>query len=336
MTFSQEILKFNSFFVYMNTTIITLFFSFLMITLTIISLTVPNWFYTWVLMEIITALIVFFIIKVKSRLNFEAVIKFFLHQSIAAILLLIIFPLLNNSMHFPRIPILIFCLILYKIGMPPFHFWALQVTPSLDWTALFIFFTILKIPPLVLLARLTQLEHLWQVVMLVSLLSILLSLAIAINTSKFRVIILASSISSNQWVLASVLFSQTLGYMYLLTYLLVAVVTLRLLLTINQIMINSNYLNISVLLLTLIILTSSSIPPFCLFFSKLESIIIFSYTLPLYLIFGFILASSLTTVFYCNILININWQQIKATIISPIKLSACILLALPPLVPIII
>nr|YP_010274776.1 NADH dehydrogenase subunit 2 [Iheyomytilidicola lauensis]UJV31451.1 NADH dehydrogenase subunit 2 [Iheyomytilidicola lauensis] len=319
----------------MNTTIVTLFFSFFMVTLSVISLTVPNWLYVWVIMEIMTALMIFFTIKTKVSLNFEAVMKFFLHQSMAAILLLMLFPLLNNSMHSIKVPIMILCLILYKMGLPPFHFWALQIIPSLDWTTLFMFFTVLKIPPLILLASLTQLEHLWHMVMLITLTSMLLSLTVAINTSQFRVIMLSSSIASSQWVLASILFSQMLGYMYLLTYLLVTTTALWILLMANQSTLSSNYMNTLVLSLTLVILTSASIPPFCLFFAKLESIIVFSYTLPLYLNFIFILSSSLATVFYCNLLININWQQMKQMIIMPTKLSACILLALSPLVPMI-
>lgn len=320
----------------MSPTIVTLLFSFLIVFLSIVSLTVPNWLYIWVIIEIITALIIFFTIKTKSRLNFEAVIKFFLHQSIAAILLLIFFPLLSNHIYRIEIPVVILCLILYKIGIPPFHFWALQIVPSLDWTTLFMFFTVLKVPPLTLIARLTQLEHLWQVMLLIVLFRILLRLFIATNTSQFRVIMLSSSISSSQWVLASILFSQTLGYIFLLAYLTVTRTALWLFLTINQSMLSSNYLNTLVLSLTLVILTRASIPPFCLFFAKLESIIIFSTTLPLYLNFIFILSSSLATVFYCNLLININWQQIKPTLTPSTTLSAFAVLALSPLIPIII
>nr|YP_010274789.1 NADH dehydrogenase subunit 2 [Craseoschema thyasiricola]UJV31464.1 NADH dehydrogenase subunit 2 [Craseoschema thyasiricola] len=317
----------------MNTNIVTLLFFFMMVFFSMVSLTVPNWIYVWVIMEMMTALMIFFTIKTKSNLNFEAVMKFFLHQSLAAILLLILFPMLGNHMHSIKIPVMILCLILYKMGMPPFHFWVLQIISSLDWTTLFLFFTVLKIPPLVLLTSLTQLEHLWQTIMLIILLSMLLSLTIAMNTSQFRVILLASSVSSSQWVLASILLSQTLAYMYFLTYLMINLTTMWLFSTINQSNLTSSHMHVLVLLLTLVILASASMPPFCLFFAKLEAITMFSHVFPLYLNFGFITISSLATVFYCNLLININWQQMKSTLIKSIKFSMYSLLTLFPLIP---
>lgn len=320
----------------MNTTTVTILFSFLIIALGIISLTVPNWIYVWAIIEIITALIIFFAIKTKSKLNFEAVIKFFLHQSIAAILLLTFFPLIANNITSIKIPIIILCLILYKMGIPPFHFWALQIIPSLDWPTLFIFFTVLKIPPLILLSGLTQLEYLWQVIILIILVRIFLRLLIAINTSQFRIIMLASSIASSQWILASILLSQTLGYMYLLAYLSVTSAALWCFLAIDQSLLNSNITSIRTLLLTLVILTSARIPPFCLFFAKLEAILIFSTSLPLYLNIAFILSSSLATVFYFNLLVNVDWQQIKPKLVRPTKFSTFIVVALSPLIPIII
>nr|UJV31438.1 NADH dehydrogenase subunit 2 [Boudemos sp. DBUA0002419.01] len=319
----------------MNTTNVTILFSFLMMALGMISLTVPNWIYVWAIMEIMTALMIFFAIKTKSKLNFEAVMKFFLHQSMAAILLLTFFPLMMNNMTSMKIPIMILCLILYKMGMPPFHFWALQIIPSLDWPTLFMFFTVLKIPPLTLLSSLTQLEHLWQVMILIILVSMLLSLLIAINTSQFRVIMLASSIASSQWILASILLSQTLGYMYLLAYLSVTSAALWCFMMMNQSLLNSNITSMSTLLLTLVILTSASMPPFCLFFAKLEAILMFSISLPLYLNIAFILSSSLATVFYFNLLVNVDWQQMKPKLVSPTSFSTFIMVALSPLVPMI-
>jgi len=320
----------------MRLAITDLFFSSLIVLFCSISLIRVRWLNTWLIIEIIAALIIYSIVSIKENLNFETVIKFFLNQSIAAIILLITMPLLLHHTFDIKIVLLVVCLLIYKIGLPPFHTWALQIIPFMNWVSLLNFFSLLKVPPIVLLIRLNQIERVRYLLITTIIFRLVLRILIALNTTQFRNVIFASSLASNQWILLAFLFSHSLGYMYLITYTFVVLRILWVFTTIKQTQIRTTFFKLNVFIVLLLILTRARIPPFRLFFAKVETVILLLYEAPIIIIIVLITLSSLTVVFYLNILLNLSWNQFKIISVIPYKYFSLIIIPTLPIVPILI
>lgn len=205
-------------------------------------------------MEILSWLFTFFLKK-------TIVFKYLLIQRL--ILIVILITILNKS--FNILPILI----LLRMGVPPFHIWAIHIYYFLKKETFLFITTIHKIIPFLILKR----------VLTLSLLFILIILRVAtafliLEVRDFYSAIIVSSIRHSFWLLFCVLIQSKLFYLYFIVYRIVISIFIRRLSTKNLIQSN-NHQNTAT---TIIWLVLSGLPPFRVFWLKVSLLIVIVWT----------------------------------------------------------
>lgn len=244
--------------------------------------------------------------------------KYFITQALASTILL--FRIINLSLNFIynlRL-ILYFSLILntsllIKIGAAPFHFWFPEVIMGLSWINRSIILTWQKIAPIILLIysnkTLTYLRF-------SIIICIIISGVIGNNQTNLRKIIAYSSINHIGWILASLMFLESIWSFYFLIY---SIITLNITLifkTLNIfhlkqlfILINNNFL--IKLFFILNFLSLRGLPPFLGFLPKWLTIqIIINYRL-ISIAFIIIISTLITIFFYIQVTYRTMLLQIN-------------------------
>merc|ERR1711944_358021 len=115
-------------------------------------------------------------------------LKYYFVQSLASILLLvsIIMIIQSNQKNFSEV---IIVSIGWKIGVPPFHLWLINLIIGLDWLTFFIISTWQKILPLYLIREIVR-----PIIDLFIILSLVVRVGLRIEQSRVKKLIIVSSI----------------------------------------------------------------------------------------------------------------------------------------------
>nr|QZZ18202.1 NADH dehydrogenase subunit 2 [Burara oedipodea] len=295
-----------------------MFFFFILIMSTLISISSNSWLGCWIGLEINLLSFIPLISNSNNLMSSEAALKYFLTQAIASInflftiLLKLIF--LKNFEINNLFSIMINSSMLMKMGSVPFHFWFPNIIEGLSWLNCFILMSWQKITPMILLSYYMNKNFLFFVMMI----NTIVGSIGGINQVSLRKLMSFSSINNLGWMLASILISENLFFFYFIIYtFLISIICFFFYILniffINQLFIfNMNFLLKFVMFMNF--LSLGGLPPFLGFFPK-WIIINFLILKKFYIIsFIFILTSLITLFYYIRIIyssIMFNYLKLK-------------------------
>nr|AXS65088.1 NADH dehydrogenase subunit 2 [Cucujoidea sp. 8 KM-2017] len=186
---------------------------------TMMTISAYSWFSMWMGLEINLLSIIPLMKSNKNIYPSEAAIKYFSIQTIASsmILLSIILSLnFANFMYFENsINLMLTSGLLIKMGAAPFHSWFPEVMEGMNWNNSLIILIWQKIAPMILMLNYIELN---EFIYLSIIFSSMISGILGINQISLRKILAYSSINHIGWMLASMLFSQSLWLIYFSIY----------------------------------------------------------------------------------------------------------------------
>nr|AIM56850.1 NADH dehydrogenase subunit 2 [Papilio polytes] len=195
-----------------------MFFYFILIFSTLISISSNSWLGCWIGLEINLLSFIPLISSHKNLLYSEAALKYFLTQAIASInflfSILIKMILMKNFEINYLISIMINSSMLMKMGSAPFHFWFPNIIEGLSWLNCFILMTWQKISPMILLSYYMNNNFL----MMIMIINVIIGVLGGINQTSLRKLMAFSSINNLGWMLISLMISENLWLFYLMMY----------------------------------------------------------------------------------------------------------------------
>lgn len=220
---------------------------------------------------------------------------------------IIIFNFININIYY-LINYLLNLRLLIKLGLPPFHYWYINLINNLTWIRCFILSTWQKIIPIILLTY----NYNKILLYLIILISVIIRRIHGNNHRSLRIIFSYSSINHIRWILINLIINEILWIIYFLTYL---IINFRIMYIFNIINIYYiNQINIifytkikTILLINLISITR--IPIFLGFFIKWISLYFINKNLNYLIILTILIISLLTFTFYLRISITLIFQN---------------------------
>nr|YP_010688223.1 NADH dehydrogenase subunit 2 [Pillucina pisidium (Dunker, 1860)]WBR65417.1 NADH dehydrogenase subunit 2 [Pillucina pisidium (Dunker, 1860)] len=191
----------------------------------LLSISSSDWVGVWFGLEVNLFAVVPFFCGIGSSKEMEAVIKYYIVQSIGSMVLLLGaimgccgfgFLLTKNEVNSLPFMMLMGGLIV-KMGLVPFHFWIPGVMSGLSWISCLVLSVWQKLVPLVVLGSLMN-GVMVNFVMLMAGLGGLIGGAGGFLQTQFRVLMAYSSIGHSGWLVAGSLCSPFSGVCYFLLY----------------------------------------------------------------------------------------------------------------------
>nr|WAR51182.1 NADH dehydrogenase subunit 2 [Crocidura leucodon] len=192
---------------------------------TSIVMTSSHWFMTWLGFEMNMMAIVPVLMKNFSPRSTEAATKYFLTQATASMILML--AIIINLMYSGQWTItnmenymastLITVALVMKLGLAPFHFWVPEVTQGIPLNSGLILLTWQKIAPLSLFYQIYSSVN-TDILLTMSLLSIMIGGWGGLNQTQLRKIMAYSSIAHMGWMMAIMMYNPNLSILNLLIY----------------------------------------------------------------------------------------------------------------------
>nr|WAR51078.1 NADH dehydrogenase subunit 2 [Crocidura leucodon]WAR51091.1 NADH dehydrogenase subunit 2 [Crocidura leucodon]WAR51130.1 NADH dehydrogenase subunit 2 [Crocidura leucodon]WAR51143.1 NADH dehydrogenase subunit 2 [Crocidura leucodon]WAR51195.1 NADH dehydrogenase subunit 2 [Crocidura leucodon] len=192
---------------------------------TSIVMTSSHWFMTWLGFEMNMMAIVPVLMKKFSPRSTEAATKYFLTQATASMILML--AIIINLMYSGQWTItnmenymastLITVALVMKLGLAPFHFWVPEVTQGIPLNSGLILLTWQKIAPLSLFYQIYSSVN-TDILLTMSLLSIMIGGWGGLNQTQLRKIMAYSSIAHMGWMMAIMTYNPNLSILNLLIY----------------------------------------------------------------------------------------------------------------------
>nr|YP_010439591.1 NADH dehydrogenase subunit 2 [Dysgonia illibata]UTC33483.1 NADH dehydrogenase subunit 2 [Dysgonia illibata] len=283
-----------------------MFFFFILIFSTLISISSNSWLGCWIGLEINLLSFIPLISNSNNLLATEASLKYFLTQSIASInflfsILMKMMMLKNFEMNF-FLSIMINSSMLMKMGASPFHFWFPNIVEGLSWFNNFILMTWQKITPMIILSYYFNKNFILIIIMLNAIIGALGGL----NQTSLRKIMAFSSINNLSWMLSSILISENLWLFYLIMYSFMISILFLTFFILNMFYINQLFINNmnSLIKINLLInfMSLGGLPPFIGFFPKWTVINFLIMNQMYFLTFILIMMSLILLFFYIRII----------------------------------
>nr|YP_010310387.1 NADH dehydrogenase subunit 2 [Melanacanthus marginatus]UMY75922.1 NADH dehydrogenase subunit 2 [Melanacanthus marginatus] len=277
-------------------------FFIMLILSTLITLSANNWLGMWMGLEINLMSFIPLISKTKNKKSSQAMMIYFLTQSIGSMVLLfsilikfliIINPLLNEEIT----KIMLMISIMIKVGIAPFHMWLPEMMSNLNWFESMLLMTWQKLAPLCVLSNSSP--NNW-FIYLATILSSTIGAIGGLNQTSLRKILAYSSINHLSWMIVFMSMS-TSWYKYWLIY-SVAILMLCIILSEKNIFFINQFNSCSPSMtekfaLVITLLSIGGLPPFIGFLPK-WMVIMNMIESNLYMLLVFMLFMSLVTLFY--------------------------------------
>nr|AWU49025.1 NADH dehydrogenase subunit 2 [Pseudophacopteron sp. DMP-2018] len=268
----------------------------------VFTLSCSSWLNMWMGMEI--NLFCFIFLSIKFSFSYESLMKYFLIQASSS--MLFIFSLTLNFIYYeewsnPTMLIPPLALIM-KSGLAPLHFWVPNIIKKMNFLAMFLFFTLQKIIPIMIMF------YSWfYLVSTLSILNLILGSLGGIPQSSVPKMLIYSSLNNSGWMMLSLMNSNVMFYIYFMIY---SFINFTILFKLNknnikwisQLMSSSKQdkLDYSISMMSLM-----GLPPLMGFVSKWMVIYKIYFIYPEAVMIG-ILTTVFTLIFYVKIFININ------------------------------
>nr|YP_009141829.1 NADH dehydrogenase subunit 2 [Dendrolimus tabulaeformis]AIQ80161.1 NADH dehydrogenase subunit 2 [Dendrolimus punctatus wenshanensis]UKG18923.1 NADH dehydrogenase subunit 2 [Dendrolimus punctatus]AIQ80174.1 NADH dehydrogenase subunit 2 [Dendrolimus punctatus wenshanensis]AIQ80239.1 NADH dehydrogenase subunit 2 [Dendrolimus tabulaeformis]AIQ80252.1 NADH dehydrogenase subunit 2 [Dendrolimus tabulaeformis] len=283
-----------------------MFFMFILIFSTLISISSNSWFGCWIGLEINLLSFIPLISNSNNLLMSEASLKYFLTQSIASINLLFSILmkmiLLKNFDLNNFLSIMINSSLLMKMGSAPFHFWFPNIVEGLSWFNNFILMSWQKITPMILLSYYMNNNFL----LIMMMINIMIGAIGGLNQTSLRKLMAYSSINNLGWMIFAITISENLWIFYFTTYSFLISIMIFMFYNLNMFFINQLFINNmnSMIKINLFVnfLSLGGLPPFIGFLPK-WIIINFLINNKMFLLsFIFIMMSLIMLFFYIRII----------------------------------
>nr|YP_011002918.1 NADH dehydrogenase subunit 2 [Leucoptera coffeella]WPR14284.1 NADH dehydrogenase subunit 2 [Leucoptera coffeella] len=294
-----------------------MFFLFILMISTMISISSNSWFGCWIGLEINLLSFIPLISNSKNLLSSEASLKYFLTQSIASINLLFLIIMMSFFKQLENYNIMMLLMnlpLLMKMGSAPFHFWFPNLIEGLSWMNAYIIMTWQKITPLILISY----NYNFYLISFIAILNAFVGAIGGFNQMSLRKILTFSSINNLSWMLISIMISENLWMLYffiycILNFMLCYFFNLMNIFYINQIYFY-NMKNFYKILLAMNLFSLGGLPPFMGFLSKWLVINFLINNNMLMLTFLMIMSSLIMLYYYIRIMYStflINYMKLK-------------------------
>nr|UPL65959.1 NADH dehydrogenase subunit 2 [Hyalopeplus sp.] len=247
---------------------------FMMMTImsTMMVLSSQDWLNMWIGMEINLMSFIPFMFKNKNNYLSQSSMMYFLMQSLASIIFIMMI-LLNNYMFIMKMNNwemnVIMMTMMMKMGMPPFHMWFPEIMTKISWKLCMMLMTWQKVAPLYILSMIME-NNLFMMSM--TLLSTIIGAIMGLNHTSTRKIMAYSSINHMGWMVACMMMNKKMWMMYLIMYSVMVILTSMLMNKHNIMFINQfNMTNMSMMektSLLIMMLSMGGMPPFLGFIPK--------------------------------------------------------------------
>nr|YP_009454215.1 NADH dehydrogenase subunit 2 [Gynaephora jiuzhiensis]ATY48744.1 NADH dehydrogenase subunit 2 [Gynaephora jiuzhiensis] len=249
-----------------------MFFFFILIFSTLISISSNSWLGCWIGLEINLLSFIPLISNSNNLLSSEASLKYFLTQSIASINFLtsiilktILFKNFEMNLF---LSIMINSSMLMKMGSTPCHFWFPNIVEGLSWFNNFILMTWQKITPMIILSYYMNVNF----ICIMIILNVIIGAIGGMNQTSLRKLMAFSSINNLGWMLSALMISENLWIFYLFIYSFMIKIIFSMFNMMNMFFINQLFINniMSMIKINLMInfLSLGGLPPFIGFFPK--------------------------------------------------------------------
>nr|ALA99390.1 NADH dehydrogenase subunit 2 [Anourosorex squamipes] len=194
-----------------------------------------HWFMIWIGFEMNMLAFIPLLIKNYNPRSMEASTKYFMTQATASMILMlaIIMNLIHegqwtiSNISNPTASILMTMALMMKLGLSPFHFWVPEVTQGVSLTSGMILLTWQKIAPLSVFYQIYPSINL-DLILSMSLLSILIGGWGGLNQTQLRKIMAYSSIAHMGWMTAIMTYEPTIMLLNLFIYITMTISTFML------------------------------------------------------------------------------------------------------------
>nr|AQM57890.1 NADH dehydrogenase subunit 2 [Dendrolimus kikuchii] len=282
-----------------------MFFLFILIFSTFISISSNSWFGCWIGLEINLLSFIPLISNSNNLLMSEASLKYFLTQSIASInflfSILMKMILLKNFDLNNFLSIMINSSLLMKMGSAPFHFWFPNIVEGLSWFNNFILMSWQKITPMILLSYYFNNNFLMIMIMI----NMMIGAIGGLNQTSLRKLMAYSSINNLGWMIFAIMTSENLWIFYFIIYSFLISIMMFMFYILNMFFINQLFINNmnSMIKINLFInfMSLGGLPPFIGFLPKWIIINFLINNKMFMLSFIFIMMSLIMLFFYIRI-----------------------------------
>nr|QRG31098.1 NADH dehydrogenase subunit 2 [Pantherina griselda] len=202
---------------------------------TMIVMMSSHWFMIWLGFEMNMMAIIPMLMKNYNPRSMEASTKYFMTQATASMILML--AILINLLYTgqwtimnitnPMASMLMTLALVMKLGLSPFHFWVPEVTQGVSLYPGMILLTWQKIAPLSILFQIQSSINL-QMLLTMSLLSILIGGWGGLNQTQLRKIMAYSSIAHMGWMTAILAYNPSIMLLNLLVYITMTISTFML------------------------------------------------------------------------------------------------------------
>lgn len=204
------------------------------------------------------------------------------------------------------------CLILFKIGIWPFHLWYIKIIDSLEIKdlSLLIIITWQKISPFIIFLICNNFDKFIILFLLLTIVNLIVSLLKISEIIRTKSIMALSSFNNNRWLLISRILSLINFMLFLILYSLTLLITLK---ELKKISVKFNILNSKFWKIVVISSNLSGLPPFTIFWSKL---IIIKYLILSWLPYEMLILLIISS---CYFIYHYFWIVINSIIFYPLK-----------------
>lgn len=171
----------------------------------------------WVILELSILCFIPFIYNSKINNRLPRSIIYFLRQTFCSSYILYIlfmeFFLNKNLINF------IYVILIFKIGIPPFHQWVLIICVNINWISLFILMSFIKFNPLIFISFIYKNSiQSFNIIILFILIRIFWRCLGCINENNLRKFIIYSSFTHSSWIIYLLCYSKLTFIYYLIFY----------------------------------------------------------------------------------------------------------------------
>nr|WOG34352.1 NADH dehydrogenase subunit 2 [Laelaps sp. 1 JO-2023a] len=224
----------------------------------------------------------------KNFSSINSMMKYYIIQSLSSMLFLMMLILSESMMVYNLSVSFLSVMMIFKMGLFPFIFWVPEVVEGMDWNSLIIFFTGQKIIPLYILTIL-DFYYMYMVIIL----TMMMGLLLMYNQISIRKFMAYSSMVHSGWMLMSIDMGVLVWVLYLLIY-FISMYNMMKLESLNSFYQLKFLFFSDMMLILLIFLNLSGLPPFLGFFSKIYIMFFLmdsSFSIMIFMIFVSILTS---------------------------------------------
>nr|YP_010849280.1 NADH dehydrogenase subunit 2 [Krisna furcata]WGG89420.1 NADH dehydrogenase subunit 2 [Krisna furcata] len=263
-----------------------------------VSFSSSSWLMIWIGMEI--SMMSFIpLISIKSFLNSEFSMKYFIIQSISS--MIILFSLIMMLMKIENFNTIMLCSLIMKMGGVPFHNWVVSTVDGLSYESLFILLIIMKIGPLLMISYMNT------SLMMFIILCLIFGSINGLNQSSLKKMLTFSSIYN----LSLILFSLKNNSIWILMMMNYSIIMMGIIITMKKFKIN--YINQMIfiemknykkLVLMISMMSLGGMPPLLGFQMKMMIFEMMIQSTNYILSFILILSSLLIFYFYMNMMVS--------------------------------